>query len=887
MRLALPLLLLAAALGCAGLAAPARAEVRVSVNLSPELIEVGMGAGLTVTVEGAARIDAPPEIPPVDGLQIVDRGQSTQVSIVNGRMSRSIQYQFAIFGRRVGTFPIGPVVVREGGKEYRSRAISITVNAAGTVASGARPNAAPRAGGAAGAAGAGESRDLFLRASVDRERAIVGEQITLRLQLHQRVGLSLMDQPTYAPPETPGFWREDLPPQRNSTSTIDGIPYEVTEIVYALFPTQTGKLEIGPSRVVCTVRARGRRRDPFDLFGGLFGEPREVELTSRPLTIQVNPLPQPAPTDFTGGVGDYRLTSSVDRTQAAQNEPVTWTVKVSGRGNVSAVGDPRVPEMVGWRAYPPTSETKSETSGDLVSGTKTFQIVLLPGVTGRVSLPPISISVYDPKKQSYQRLTTAPTEVEVLPGATATLGGTARAVARVGRDLRGVPAQSGLRPTEARPLWREPGFWLLQLAPLGALGWAWGRKRRAVREGADRVGLARRRAHAALRAELDAVRRDAPSVSASRAPAMTRLGEALESYLSDRFSFAARGCTRSELRDRLTRANVPSGEIDALVACLDRCDLGRFAPAGAASENLAAFVDEISTLVDRIERATTPPPKSGLSSLARAATPLRLLAITAALASASALSSATDALAGDRGRAEQLFVAGREAYAAGQYAAALDAFRGAAAEGYESPALWLGVGNASYKTGELGWAVHAFERGRRLAPDDPDLRANLELALEQTSDRVLEANESRSLSTAVSLLDRLPLRRALLVAAGLWWAWAALCALTWTSVGPRVWWDRLRPIALAGLGIAVAWSAVQAARDSGRPDGVVVAAESPVRSNPTPDATIEFTLHGGTLVRIGRERGDYVELLFSERLRGWAERSHLAELDDPPPAASP
>lgn len=879
MRLASLFVLLAAALGCVGFLSPAHAEVRVSVNLSPDLIEVGMGAGLTVTVEGAARIDSPPEIPAVEGLQIVDRGQSTQVSIVNGRMSRSIQYQFAIYGRRVGTFALGPVVVQEGGKEYRSRAISLTVNAAGTVASGARPGA-PGSGAASGAGGgAGESRDLFLRASVDRERAIVGEQITLRLQLHQRVGLSLMDQPTYAPPETPGFWREDLPPQRNSTTTIDGIPYEVTEIVYALFPTQTGKLEIGPARVVCTVRARGRRRDPFDLFGGLFGEPREVELTSRPLTIQVNPLPQPAPTDFTGGVGEYRLTSSVDRTQSAQNEPVTWTVRVSGRGNVSAVGDPRVPEMVGWRAYPPTSETKSETNGDVVSGTKTFQIVLLPGVTGRVSLPPISISVYDPKKQSYQRLTTPPTEVEVLPGATATLGGTGRAVARVARDLRGVPAESGLRPTEARPLWREPGFWILQLVPLGALGWAWGRKRRAERDGADRVGLLRRRAHAALRAELDAVRRGAPTDGV--VAAMTRIGEALESYLTDRFSFAARGCTRSELRDHLARAHVPSEETDALVACLDRCDLGRFAPVGAASEDQNAFIEEISALVDRIEQATAPPPKSGLSSLSRAATPLRLLAVTAALA------SATVAFAGDRTRAEELFVAGREAYAAGQYAAALDAFRGAAAEGYESPALWLGVGNASYKTGELGWAVHAFERGRRLAPDDPDLRANLELALEQTSDRVLEADESRSLSTAVSVLDQLPLRSALVLAAALWWAWAAFCALSWASVGPRVWWDRLRPIALAGLGIAAAWSVVQAARASGRPDGVVVAAEAPVRSNPSSDATIEFTLHGGTLVRLGRERGDYVELLFSERLRGWAERSHLAELDDPPPTLSP
>jgi len=78
--------------------------------------------------------------------------------------------------------------------------------------------------------------------------------------------------------------------------------------------------------------------------------------------------------------------------------------------------------------------------------------------------------------------------------------------------------------------------------------------------------------------------------------------------------------------------------------------------------------------------------------------------------------------------------------------------------------------------------------------------------------------------------------------------------------------------------MAVALTALLAGQAASAPDAVVVAEELPVRTNPESEATVEFTLHAGTRVDLGRTVGEYREILFSDKLRGWGETDGLAEL---------
>ncbi len=77
---------------------------------------------------------------------------------------------------------------------------------------------------------------------------------------------------------------------------------------------------------------------------------------------------------------------------------------------------------------------------------------------------------------------------------------------------------------------------------------------------------------------------------------------------------------------------------------------------------------------------------------------------------------------------------------------------------------------------------------------------------------------------------------------------------------------------------ALGGTAVRAIQVQTRPDAVVVADETMVRSNPDESATVEFTLHGGTLLRMGRSAPRFREVHFSDELHGWTDEGNLAPL---------
>jgi len=98
---------------------------------------------------------------------------------------------------------------------------------------------------------------------------------------------------------------------------------------------------------------------------------------------------------------------------------------------------------------------------------------------------------------------------------------------------------------------------------------------------------------------------------------------------------------------------------------------------------------------------------------------LRAALITLLLLSSTALAS-TDAT--------ELFDKGNRFYEARQYDSAIVSYAEALATGQESASLYFNLGNAYFKSGDLGHAVLYYLRAQRLEPNDDDIEANLEFA---------------------------------------------------------------------------------------------------------------------------------------------------------------
>jgi hypothetical protein len=237
------------------------------------------------------------------------------------------------------------------------------------------------------------------------------------------------------------------------------------------------------------------------------------------------------------------------------------------------------------------------------------------------------------------------------------------------------------------------------------------------------------------------------------------------------------------------------------------------------------------------------------------------------------------ARAGARSTATEAFTGGNRAYQAGNYAESLRLYREALAAGYASPDLFLNLGNASYRLGELGWSVYYFEQARRRAPRDPDIRSNLNLARSEALGGEQVPSSSALLDALVAIEDRIGLATAVWVSMVMLWIADALLLYGWRAgVGSRS--RRLRWFALGLAVVAVVLVSVKAGQASLAPRAMIVHA-SAAHTEPTEDSTVEFRLPAGSPVSLGRERAGWSEVVVSASLRGWVPSDAVASFETP------
>ena len=176
-------------------------------------------------------------------------------------------------------------------------------------------------------------QDLFVEAEVDNPRPYVGEQVVYTFRFYRAVNLA--GQPQYEAPSFQGFWSEHETEQSDYRVQAAGRVYQVTEVRTILFPSVVGPVTVEPASLT--------------MPGSLFR--RGSTLQTQPIALDVQPLPPTAPEGFNGAVGQFTLTGTVDATESKVNEPLTWQVTLSGRGNLNAMPDPVWPEMPGWREF--------------------------------------------------------------------------------------------------------------------------------------------------------------------------------------------------------------------------------------------------------------------------------------------------------------------------------------------------------------------------------------------------------------------------------------------------------------------------------------------------------------------------------------------------------
>src|SRR6184192_1177276 len=420
----------------------------VTAVLSNSEAAVGATVQLQIRVTGARSADAPGSIA-VDGLEIHRTGTSQHFEMNNCNVTSIVIYDYTIMPLQAGTFIIPPQTIRVGSNSLRTPELRLNVADSPGRSVRSNQNAQP----------ANATKLVFAELIVPKKTAYVGEivPVELRLGFDPRAHPKLLEGPEIS---GQGFTAQKLQQSGENLETINGRSYDVVTFKTAIAAARAGKFEIGPIKAkaqVLTARRPNtpRSRSPFDLFNlddpfsdpffsepfSQFGERREVEINSEPVAFEVKPLPQNAPSSFSGAIGNFTMTTDAKPKSVQVGDPITVTSTISGRGNFDRVNAPVVEDEHGSHKYPPSSKFKQDDEVG-ISGAKSFETVLSPNEK-KQTLPLLAFSYFDPVKEQYVTVRSEAIPITVQ-------GGTA-ATQNIATPQPASSRTSGTTPTRAAP----------------------------------------------------------------------------------------------------------------------------------------------------------------------------------------------------------------------------------------------------------------------------------------------------------------------------------------------------------------------------------------------------------------------------------------------------
>ncbi len=560
---------------------PALGQSPITAEVDRTILSTDETVALTVRINGATGNPTAPELPPLDGFQVVGSSSGTQIRVVNGAFSSSATYTYHLRPIETGELVIPPISVTLNGQTYSTDPITIQVT------QGSAPvQSTPVQGEPQAAPTELNGQDMYVEAFVDNETPYQGEQITYTFRFYNAV--SLGNPANYEPPSFTGFWSDTEPEQVQYNTEAGGRIYNVNEVRTILFPTVAGEIIIEPTRL--------------EVPGGFFT--RGANLMTRPVTVDVQPLPSDAPADFTGAVGQYQIDAAVDLTETRVNEPVTWQVRVAGYGNIDTLPEPTWPETPGWRDFDSTSTTNTQVQDGRISGSQVYEKLLIPTEAGQLTLPPVNYTYFDPEQERYVTVSTDPIAVNVAPGAngeTAAFNPDDTPKVGAGGDEVGETAVAlrAIKPLAegkiSQPVTQNPLYWLLWLVPVFgvALHYGW-QKRQAYRQQNSaliRSQQAQKKANKAIKQAQKAG--SDPYAAASRI---------LLTYLMEKLNKPVQGLTQKELIALLTEEGAVATVAQKAADILTTCEMGRYAPVQDSNLQSSNLLDYTKQVIAELER---------------------------------------------------------------------------------------------------------------------------------------------------------------------------------------------------------------------------------------------------------------------------------------------
>jgi hypothetical protein len=402
-----------------------KADVPLSyATIEPQKITMGQSAIMRITSLSPSM--GAFTMPVVQGLDFELLGHTNQMEFVNGVSFPSSSVVLRVTAQIAGIYKIPPVTPKSQALilEVVPAAPAAVVPPPPSPSLTARGGPIPPGASAARADGLRLTSDgsAFLRVGVPKRDVFVGESVPVDIELGLRAGFVVG---VHGLPALTGaeFTLNNLSQEpQHELRRIDGKPFEVLiwhSIIAAVKPGDYSLSVETPLTV--KIRTQSRQESALDdLLGDPFYQNRFGAMVKRDITVmspatdlKVLPLPPAGrPADFSGAVGDFKVTSELSSHTAAAGEPLTVRMHVIGSGNFDRVDTSMFKRLDQWKTYPPTSTFKKS---DVVGykGEKLFEQPLIAAQAGAQTLPPLTFNYFDPVARRYQTARSSALDVTI------------------------------------------------------------------------------------------------------------------------------------------------------------------------------------------------------------------------------------------------------------------------------------------------------------------------------------------------------------------------------------------------------------------------------------------------------------------------------------------
>lgn len=538
---------------------------------------------ITVTdIHGRPNIGSSTKISGARVLYFTDTGSGSSSTIINGHAESSFYTRYTITCQATekGTHSFGPVTV-DGVKSN-----TVTFNVGGGGQRNASPSMAANTGNSGGKDSSSEgpkfigtgNGNLFLRANASKTKVYEQEAIVYTVKLYSTYS-NIRFVGATSSPKFDGFVVEESKDISSylTFENYQGKQYASAVIArYIIFPQMKGSLKVSGNTYTVSVDEREYYRDQF---WGTMSVSRPIQLNVKPndLNIEVMPLPSPQPADFSGGVGQFSISSSLPSSSLKTNEAASVTYTVSGTGNLKYIKlpdlNPLFPKEL--EVFTPETKVNAKVSGSSVSGNVVFDCSLMPLETGSYDIPPVNLVYFNPTTGKYETATAKGYTVNVAQGKASSRSQT-NSVVKFNDKLRKTGELSHEHPA-VTDSWT---YWLWYVVPLLILSGVIIAYRKRIKAYSDISALRSRKAGKIAAKKLAKARK--MMESGNEETFYDEMLASLWGYIGDKLKMPTSELSRDNISAQLEERGIDKEIISRWLALVDECEFAKYAPSAVS-----------------------------------------------------------------------------------------------------------------------------------------------------------------------------------------------------------------------------------------------------------------------------------------------------------------